>query len=81
MIVRVIALALACLLFTSGQPAELGDSPDDAAQLIAADVAVLPAVSADVVAPPSVRVATISSEPGSAGRLHCSSVFRPPRVA
>lgn len=80
MIVRIIALALACLLFTSGQPAQLGDSLDESAQMIATDVAVLPAVSADVVAPPSVRVATIS-EPGSAGRLHCSSVFRPPRVA
>jgi len=74
-------LALACLLLTSGQPAEAGDRVDDAAQVIAADVAVLPEVAAELAAPPpSVRVVVID-DPGSAGRLHCSTVFRPPRVA
>ena len=80
MVIRIIVLVFACLLLASGQPAEPGDSFDDAAQMIAADVAVLPAVSADVAPPPSMRVVPIG-EPGSTGRLHCSTVFRPPRVA
>ena len=73
-------LALACLLLASGQPAEPGDSLDDAAQVIASDVAVLPEVAAELAAPPSVRIVPID-DPGSAGRLHASTVFRPPRVA
>ncbi len=79
--VRFLVLVFACLLLVGGQPAEPSSSVDDMAQVIADDVAVLPVVLSTAIAtPPSVRIVPVAPL-DSAGRLHCPTVFRPPRVA
>ena len=79
MIARIVLLVAACLLLAGSPPAELPASPDETAQVDANDVAVVPEVT--TIAVISHHVAPVPvADPGSAGRLHPLSVFRPPRT-
>jgi hypothetical protein len=78
-IARIILLVAACLLLAGSPPAELPASADEIVQLDI-DVAVMPAIMAAPAVAQRITYAPLAAA-GSPGRLHASSIFRPPQVA